>query len=115
MVSKVTKRAIILLFIVAVILIFPLAYYNGKGESEGYFGGSDDQGPEYLESLGYHPWVQPIWEPPSGEIESLLFAIQSAIGAIIIGYVLGYWRGQSKMKRKNKKDEDMAENELKWE
>ena len=32
----------------------------------------------------------------SGEIESLLFALQAAIGAIIIGYFFGYWRGQGK-------------------
>ena len=30
------------------------------------------------------------------EIESLLFALQAAIGAIIIGYFFGYWRGQGK-------------------
>ena len=32
----------------------------------------------------------------NGEIESLLFALQAAIGAIIIGYFFGYWRGQGK-------------------
>ena len=35
-------------------------------------------------------------EPPSGEIESLLFALQAAIGAVIIGYFFGYWRGKGK-------------------
>jgi cobalt/nickel transport protein len=114
MVSKVTKRAIILLCIVAAILIFPLAYYNGKGEAQGYFGGSDDQGPEYIETTGYHPWVQPLWEPPSSEIESLLFALQAAIGAIIIGYVLGYWKCQSNMKRRKEKGE-VPQDQLKWE
>ena len=29
------------------------------------------------------------WEPPSGEIESLLFALQAAIGAGFIGYYVG--------------------------
>lgn len=90
----VNKRPIILLALVAVIVIFPLALYNGQGEDQGYFGGSDDQGPAYLTSTGYVPWSHPIWEPPSGEIESLLFATQAAIGAIIIGYILGYWQGQ---------------------
>ena len=33
----------------------------------------------------------------SGEIESLLFAVQAAIGAIIIGYAVGYWKGQKKV------------------
>lgn len=114
MVSKVTKRAIILLCIVAVILIFPLALYNGKGEDQGYFGGADDQGPEYIESTGYHPWFHSIWEPPSGEIESLLFALQSAIGAIIIGYFLGYWKAQSNMRKRKEKGE-LSQDEMKWE
>ena len=46
----------------------------------------------------YQPWAQSIWEPPSGEIESLLFALQAAFGAIIIGYFLGYYRGLAKGK-----------------
>ena len=96
----VNKRAIILLALVAVIVIFPLALYNGKGEEQGYFGGSDDQGPAYISSTGYVPWAHPIWEPPSGEIESLLFALQAAIGAIIIGFVFGYYYGQSKERKR---------------
>ena len=39
-----------------------------------------------------------IWEPPSGEIESLLFALQAAIGAGFIGYFIGYIRGKNKLK-----------------
>jgi len=100
----VNKRPIILLALVAVIVIFPLAIYNGKGESQGYFGGSDDQGPAYITSTGYTPWFQSLWEPPSPEIESLLFAAQAAIGAIIIGYVLGYWQGQQAERKKRKND-----------
>lgn len=96
----VNKRAIILLALVAVIVIFPLALYNGKGEDQGYFGGADDQGPAYIESTGYTPWFTSIWEPPSGEIESLLFAVQASIGAIIIGYVFGYYNGQAKERKR---------------
>ena len=44
------------------------------------------------------PWAHSIWTPPSGEIESLLFALQAAFGAIIIGYFLGYYRGLAKGK-----------------
>jgi len=100
----VNKRAIILLAFVAVIVIFPLALYNGKGEAQGYFGGSDDQGPAYITSTGYTPWFQSLWEPPSPEIESLLFAAQAAIGAIIIGYVLGYYNGQLKERKRREND-----------
>ena len=45
----------------------------------------------------YHPWFNSVWTPPSPEIESLLFALQAAFGAIIIGYFLGYYRGLAKM------------------
>ena len=65
-------------------------------EDDGYFGGADDAAGEAIEETGFEPWFSSIWEPPSGEIESLLFALQAAIGAIIIGYFFGYWRGQGK-------------------
>ena len=87
---------IILFIIVLVILIVPLAMYSGLGEEQGYFGGSDDQGSDGVSETRYKPWFESFWEPPSGEIDSLLFAVQAAIGAIIIGYFFGYWRGQGK-------------------
>ena len=37
----------------------------------------------------YTPWFEPLIEPASGEIASLLFALQAAIGAGVIGYYLG--------------------------
>ena len=77
---------------VIILTVAPLVMYMGHGEDDGYFGGSDDAGGEEIEKMNpnYHPWFSPIWEPPSGEIESLLFALQAAIGAIIIGYFIGY-------------------------
>lgn len=87
---------IILALLVVVIVVAPLALYSGHGEDDGYFGGSDDKGADGVSETGYEPWFSSLWEPPSGEIESLLFALQAAIGAIIIGYFFGYWRGQSK-------------------
>jgi cobalt/nickel transport protein len=104
----VDKRTIILLALVVGIVIFPLAIYNGKGEVQSYFGGSDDQGPAYITSTGYTPWVKPLWTPPSPEIESLLFAVQASIGAIIIGYILGYYSGQAK-ERKRRETSDKEE------
>lgn len=85
-----------LLAIVVVLLVAPLVMYSGLGEDEGYFGGSDDAGGVAIEESNpdYKIWAEPLWEPPSGEIESLIFCLQTAIGAIIIGYVFGYWRGK---------------------
>ena len=85
-----TKMYIILLILVAIIVMIPSAMYSGLGEDKGYFGGSDDAGATAIESTGYTPWFSSIWEPPSGEIQSLLFCVQTAIGTIIIGYFFGY-------------------------
>jgi cobalt/nickel transport protein len=99
-----SKYYIVILAIVAVIAILPLAMYSGLGEDQGYFGGADDSAGTVVEETGYEPWFSSIWEPPSGEIESLLFALQAAIGAIIIGYVLGYFHGQSSERKKIEKE-----------
>ena len=90
---------LILAILVIIIVVLPLAMYSGLGEDEGYFGGSDDQGSDSVTETGYEPWFHSFWEPPSGEIESLLFAVQAAIGAGIIGYFFGLWRGESKAKK----------------
>ena len=62
------------------------------------WGGSDDVGMTAIGGIepGYKPWFSPVWQPPSREIESLLFALQAAIGAGIIGYVAGYYTGQKR-------------------
>lgn len=90
------NKNIVTIAIIAVILllaIVPLALQKGAE-----FGGSDDQAESIITEVnpGYHSWFSSIWEPPSGEIESLLFALQAAIGAGFIGYYMGYARGQKK-------------------
>ncbi len=96
----VEKRPIILLALVALLTIIPLVMYSGLGEDEGYFGGADGAADEAISATGYQPTTTPLWEPPSGEIESLLFALQAAIGAIIIGYIFGYYNGQAKERKR---------------
>jgi len=64
-----------------------------RGEA---FGGTDTQAGAVVEVLhpGYKPWFAPLWSPPSGEVESLLFGLQAAAGAGALCYALGYWRGR---------------------
>ena len=66
-----------------------------KGDSE--FGGADGAAGDIALEINpdYEPWAEPLWEPPSGEIESLLFSVQVAIGAGSIGYVLGLLKGRN--------------------
>jgi cobalt/nickel transport protein len=102
----VEKKPIILLCLVAIIAIIPLTIYNSMGEDQNYFNGSDDIAGAAIEETGYQPWFSSIWEPPSGAIESLLFALQAAIGAIIIGYIFGYYNGQAKERKRIAKKTD---------
>ena len=84
---------------IIVIFIAAFAYTNSTGNHE--WGGADDQPENVINDLthgSYHPWFNSVWTPPSPEIESLLFALQAAFGAIIIGYFLGYYRCMSKAK-----------------
>lgn len=63
----------------------------------GEFQGADGEAAALIEQTpGFAPWFTPIWEPPSGEIASLLFALQAALGAGVIGYVIGRRHGQAK-------------------
>nr|WP_222132512.1 energy-coupling factor ABC transporter substrate-binding protein [Pseudonocardia sp. C8] len=67
----------------------------------GEYSGSDGQAGEVVESTGYEPWFEPVWEPPSAEIESGIFALQAAAGAGVLGYCIGVARTRSKQKATN--------------
>ena len=88
------------LAVVALIIVFAAVFLVQdaaiRASGEEAWGGADGEAAELIESTGYEPWFEPIWEPPSGEIESLLFALQAAIGAMVIGYTFGYWQGSRK-------------------
>ena len=60
-------------------------------EAPTIFGGADERAQRAISTIApqYQPWVTPLFEPPSGEIASLLFALQAAIGAGVIGFWLG--------------------------
>jgi cobalt/nickel transport protein len=89
------KKHFAMLLAAILIVAIPFYIYNGKGAE--YFDGSDDKASQFIESTGYTPWISSIWEPPNSEIESLFFALQAAIGALIIGYFLGYYKGKRKI------------------
>jgi len=89
------------LIVLAIIAIFVGAFIYVSSIGDHEWGGADDQPENVIHELTggtYQPWFHSVWEPPSQEIESLLFALQAAIGSIIIGYFLGYYRALEKMK-----------------
>ena len=84
------------------VLPFWLAPYLGEAGREATFAGSDDQAQQAIGRLApdYQPWFKPLLEPASEEIASLLFALQAAIGAGVIGY----WLGASVTRHKLRKE-----------
>jgi cobalt/nickel transport protein len=88
---------ITLIAIFAFIVLFAIISSGGSHE----FSGSDDVGSEKISELtgkpvdSYQPLI-PQYEPPSGEIEATLFALQCAFGALVLGIIFGYWLGQRK-------------------
>ncbi|MDU3336630.1 energy-coupling factor ABC transporter substrate-binding protein [Paraclostridium bifermentans] len=88
-----TKNKNILLLLLTVILIITPLVLNSTAE----YGGADGEAESLITEINpdYKPWFNSLYEPPSGEIESLLFSTQAAIGAVIIGYFLGYKKGKN--------------------
>lgn len=84
------------LLILAVIVLAVLPLFLAQ---DAEFGGADGEAETAITEIqpDYTPWFQPIFEPPSGEIESLLFALQAAIGAGFIAYFFGYKQGLRKV------------------
>lgn len=85
------KKNSILLALFALIIIVPLLFNSGAA-----YEGSDGQAEGVITELApqYEPWFEPLWEPPSGEIESLMFTLLAVSGASTIAYYLGTLKGK---------------------
>ncbi|NYB75031.1 energy-coupling factor ABC transporter substrate-binding protein [Sedimentibacter hydroxybenzoicus DSM 7310] len=88
---KGSTKNILLILVLIVMLTVPLLILK-----DAEFGGADGQAEEVITEINpdYEPWFSPLIEPASGEIESLLFSLQAAIGAGVIGYFYGLVRGK---------------------
>lgn len=77
--------------IVVALAILPIIFVEGE------FGGADGEAEEAITEIEpqYKPWFKPVFEPPSGEIESLLFVSQAALGAGLMGYAIGLYKGRT--------------------
>ncbi len=81
------------LLLAIVVLLAALPFYLHPGSE---FGGADGAAEEAIAEVqpDAQPWFSPIWTPPGGETESLLFALQAALGAGLIGFYFGLKRGE---------------------
>lgn len=101
------------LLLLAVVLLTALPLWLVRKPAPGaeLFSGSDGQGQQAIGEMapGYQPWFEPLLTPASKEIESLLFALQAALGAGGIGYWLGASATREKMRREAAQRETHAD------
>ena len=92
------SRTTWLLIAVVIILVVIPFVLNPKSE----FRGADDAASGAIAEIApnAHPWIEPIWSPPGAETQSLLFAVQAAVGAGVIGYFFGLKRGEGRAHEK---------------
>ncbi len=91
--------------IIASILIAVIPFLALRGAE---FGGSDDAGSVMVEEIHgeYEPWFTPVLESLiggelPGEIESLLFCVQTGIGVGIIAFFMGRLYERKKLGKDN--------------
>lgn len=89
--QRLMSNNIVLVIIVILLIVSPLVI-NKNAE----YSGADGQAEEVITEIdpNYKPWFSSIYEPQSGEVESLLFAVQASLGTGIICYYLGYIKGK---------------------
>lgn len=104
--SKTAKTVVLLIAIAVLIGIVPLFALKGAD-----FGGSDDAGSTVVKEIhgNYKPWFEPVLEKAiggeiPGEVESLLFCVQTGIGVGIIAFFMGRLYERKKL---GKEDEDL--------
>lgn len=101
----------LLLLAVVLLTALPLWLVQKPASGAEIFGGSDGQGQQAISEMApaYQPWFVALLTPPSKEIESLLFALQAALGAGVIGYWLGASATREKMRREAAARENHAD------
>lgn len=98
--------AAVLLLTALPLLLVPKPEAGPDGQPGEVFGGADNKAQQAITEIApdYKPWFAPMLEPASGEIASLLFALQAALGAGVIGYWLGASVTRDKMRKQAERD-----------
>lgn len=88
-------RSWILWTLIVLLTVLPLWLAGAPpaepGEAPAIFAGADERAQQAIGTIApdYQPWFTQVLEPASAEIASLLFALQAAAGAGMIGFWLG--------------------------
>ncbi|MEA4965423.1 MAG: cobalt transport protein CbiN [Oscillospiraceae bacterium] len=100
---------LILILCAVVLIVLPLILQRGAE-----FGGSDDAGSGVVEEIsgGYTPWATPVLElflggEMPGELESLMFCVQTGIGVGVMMFFIGRFVERKKQQKIYGSREDM--------
>lgn len=100
-----TKKTVLALLIIAILIaIIPLFAVKGAE-----FGGTDDAGSRVVEEIAgeaYEPWFSPVLETAlggelPGEVESMIFCVQTGIGVGVIAFFMGRFVERKKQEEKS--------------
>ena len=98
--SRWRSRLVTLGCLLALVALFvvPLWLDSRRAGPEERFAGTDATATAVVAQTdpSYQPWFSSMFEPSGGEVESGLFAMQAALGAGVLGYAIGYYRGRRK-------------------
>lgn len=90
--KKNNRMLVAVLLILAAVIVFAPLFLLKDAE----FGGSDDKGNTLIEKTDpdYEPWAAPVLEQIlggelPGEVESMLFCLQTGIGVGVIAFFMG--------------------------
>lgn len=85
------RKNLIYILVIITLIITPLIFIKNSE-----FGGADGKAKDIISEIdpNYKVWAKSPMKPPGGETETLLFALQAAIGSGVIFYILGYYKGK---------------------
>jgi cobalt/nickel transport protein len=85
---------------VVVLSLGPLLVLQGRE-----FGATDGNNSTAIQEIrpDYEPWFEPLIKDSGPEVQTFLFAAQAGIGAGVMGYILGLYKGRSEKKERGEK------------
>ncbi|MCY1234161.1 Cobalt transport protein CbiN [compost metagenome] len=95
------RMSVNLMLFLVVLVLLTTAFMLGSPHAgdEDRFTGSDAKATALVEASHpqYQLWFQPVFQPASSEVESGLFAVQAAIGGMIVGGCLTALKSRRKL------------------
>ncbi|MBI4781672.1 MAG: cobalt transport protein CbiN [Oscillatoriophycideae cyanobacterium NC_groundwater_1537_Pr4_S-0.65um_50_18] len=83
---------------ILVLALGPLLVLQGRefGATDGHFITAIE-----TDHPDYKPWVEPVIKDSGPEVQTFLFAAQAGIGAGVMGYILGLYKGRSERRERD--------------